>query len=48
MACNIQYQDGKINVLDDSGNPSKLYKDAVDKFGEEKGLEIYLVSVVTL
>lgn len=45
MACNIQYKDGKIiNVLDDSGNPSKLYKDAVDKFGEEKGLEIYLVS----
>jgi len=44
MACNIQYQDGKINVLDDSGNPSKLYKDAVNKFGEEKGLEIYLVS----
>ena len=44
MACNIQYQDGKISVLDDSGNPSKLYKDAVDKFGEEKGLEIYLVS----
>ena len=30
MACNIQYQDGKINVLDDSGNPSKLYKDAVN------------------
>jgi len=45
MACNIQYKDGKIiNVLDDSGNPSKLYKDAVDKFGEEKGLEMYLVS----
>jgi hypothetical protein len=44
MACNIQYQDGKISVLDDSGNPSKLYKDAVKKFGEEKGLEIYLVS----
>jgi hypothetical protein len=44
MACNISYKDGKINVLDDSGNPSKLYKDAVDKFGEEKGLEIYLVS----
>jgi hypothetical protein len=44
MACNIQYQDGKISVLDDLGNPSKLYKDAVDKFGEEKGLEMYLVS----
>jgi hypothetical protein len=44
MSCNLSYKDGKINVLDDSGNPSKLYKDAVDKFGEEKGLEIYLVS----
>lgn len=45
MACNISYENGKIiNVLDDSGNPSKLYKDAVDKFGEEKGLEMYLVS----
>lgn len=45
MSCNLSYENGKIiNVLDDSGNPSKLYKDAVDKFGEEKGLEIYLVS----
>jgi len=45
MACNISYKDGKIiKVLDDSGNPSKLYKEAVDKFGEEKGLEMYLVS----
>jgi len=45
MSCNIQYIDGKIvKVLDDSGQPSKLYKEAVDKFGEEKGLELYLVS----
>jgi hypothetical protein len=45
MACNISYENGRIiNILDDSGNPSKLYKDAVDKFGEEKGLEMYLVS----
>jgi len=45
MSCNIFYKNGKIiNVLDDSGNPSKLYKDSVDKFGEEKGLEMYLVS----
>ncbi len=45
MACNISYKDGKIvKVLDDSGQPSKLYKEAVDKFGEEKGLELYLVS----
>jgi len=45
MSCNISYENGKIiNILDDSGNPSKLYKDAVDKFGEEKGLEMYLVS----
>lgn len=45
MSCNISYQNGKIiKVLDDSGQPSKLYKEAVDKFGEEKGLEMYLVS----
>ena len=45
MSCNISYEGGKIiKVLDDSGNPSKLYKEAVDKFGEEKGLEMYLVS----
>lgn len=46
MSCNlVTDKNGKIiNVLDDSGNPSKLYKDAVDKFGEEKGLEMYLVS----
>ena len=46
MSCNlVTDKNGKIiNILDDSGNPSKLYKDAVDKFGEEKGLEMYLVS----
>ena len=45
MSCNLVEKNGKIiNVLDDLGNPSKLYKDAVDKFGEEKGLEMYLVS----
>lgn len=44
MSCNISYKNGKISVLDDLGNPSKLYKSAVDKFGEEKGLEMYLVS----
>lgn len=44
MSCNITYSDGKIRVLDDFGNTSKLYQDAVSKFGEEKGLELYLVS----
>ena len=46
MSCNlVTDKNGKIiNVFDDSGSPSKLYKDAVDKFGEEKGLEMYLVS----
>ena len=46
MSCNlVADKNGKIiNILDDSGNPSKLYKDAADKFGEEKGLEMYLVS----
>ena len=45
MSCNLQYSNGKLTgVFDEQGNPSKLYQEAKNKFGEEKGLEIYLVS----
>ena len=45
MSCNLIYKDGKLDsVVDNLGNPSHLYKEAVSKFGEEKGLEIYLTS----
>ena len=45
MSCNITYKNGKVvEVLDNLGNPSKLYKDAVSKFGEKEGLNIFLAS----
>ena len=44
MACNFQTINGVLNVYDDQGNPSQLYKDAVSKFGENTAMEIYLAS----
>jgi len=45
MSCNLIYSNGKLkNVLDDSGKPSKLYKDAMKMFGEQKALDIFLTS----
>lgn len=44
MACNIKTINGKTQVFDDSGNPSKLYAQAKERFGEEKALELYAVT----
>lgn len=46
MACNIEYNiDGTIRgVYNDSGSLSKIYKDAKEKFGAEKALELFYVS----
>lgn len=44
MSCNFQVINGKLEVLNDQGLPSKLYKEAVEKFGEETAKDIFLVS----
>ena len=44
MACNFQTINGVLNVYDDQGNPSQLYKDAVAKFGETTARDIFLAS----
>jgi hypothetical protein len=45
MSCNIRKIEGKEIGFTDSGVPSKLFKEAVSKLGEEKGKEVFLVSL---
>lgn len=45
MSCNLHYKGTKlIEVVNDQGQPSQLYKEAVSTFGEDKALDIYLTS----
>lgn len=45
MSCNLIYKDKKlIEVVNDQGQPSQLYKEAVSRFGEEQALDIFYTS----
>lgn len=45
MSCNIRYKNKKlVEVVNDQGEPSQLYKEAISTFGEDKALDIYLTS----
>jgi hypothetical protein len=45
MSCNLQYSNNKlVQVVNDQGQPSQLYREAVSKFGKEKALDIFLTS----
>ncbi len=45
MSCNIRVIEGKEVGFTDQGTVSSLYKEAVNKLGEEKGKEVFLVSL---
>lgn len=45
MSCNLRIIEGKEVGFTDAGAPSKLYKDAVNKLGEEEGRDVFLVSL---
>lgn len=45
MSCNLKLVNGKEVGFTDAGTPSVLYKDAVNKLGEEQGKEVFLVSL---
>lgn len=45
MSCNLKIVDGKEMGFTDAGTPSMLFRDAVNKLGEEQGKEIFLVSL---
>lgn len=45
MSCNLIYSGNQLTqVVNDQGTPSLLYQEAVNSFGKEKALEIYLTS----